>query len=58
MRLIVQEFTADPFYGSRRLDAWLVEQGEAVSRKLAQRLMARMRLKPICPDPPAIPSSG
>jgi putative transposase len=58
MRLIVQEFAADPFYGSRRLDAWLVEQGEAVSCKLAQRLMGRMKLKAIYPDPPAKTPSG
>jgi putative transposase len=32
MRLIEREFTERPFYGSRRITASLVRQGEAVNR--------------------------
>jgi putative transposase len=49
MRLIDQEYTAHPFLGSRRLTAWLVEQGEAVNRKRVQRLMRLMGLEAIYP---------
>ena len=51
MRLIDQEYTAHPFLGSRRLTAWLVEQGEGVNRKRVQRLMRRMGLEAIYPRP-------
>jgi putative transposase len=51
MRLIDQEYTAHPFLGSRRLTAWLVEQGEAVNRKRVQRLMRLMGLEAIYPKP-------
>ena len=30
MRLIDEQYTACPFYGSRRMTAWLVERGEGV----------------------------
>ena len=33
MRLIDEQYTACPFYGSRRMTVWLTEQGEEVSRK-------------------------
>ena len=32
MRLIDEEYTAHPFYGSRRMTAWLARRGEAVNR--------------------------
>jgi putative transposase len=51
MRLIDQEYTAHPFLGSRRLTAWLAEQGEAVNRKRVQRLMRLMGLEAIYPKP-------
>jgi putative transposase len=51
MRLIDQEYTAHPFLGSRRLTAWLIEQGEAVNRKRVQRLMRVMGLEAIYPKP-------
>jgi len=51
MRLIDQEYTAHPFLGSRRLTAWLIEQGEEVNRKRVQRLMRRMGLEAIDPKP-------
>ena len=51
MRLIDEEYTAHPFYGSRRMTAWLVRQGEAVNRKRVQRLMRLMGLEAIYPKP-------
>jgi len=51
MRLIDQEYTAHPFYGTRRMRAWLNEQGEEVNRKRVQRLMRLMGLEAIYPKP-------
>jgi putative transposase len=51
MRLLDAEYTAHPFYGSRRLTAWLVRQGEAVNRKRVQRLLRLMGLEAIYPRP-------
>ena len=36
-----------PFYGSRRMKAWLERQGKQVSRKRVQRLMRVMGLRAI-----------
>jgi putative transposase len=52
MRLIDERYTACPFYGSRRMAAWLAGQGEAVNRKRVQRLMRSMGLEAIYPKPP------
>lgn len=51
MRLIDQEYTAHPFFGSRRMTAWLIEQEEEVNRKRVQRLMRLMGLEAIYPKP-------
>ena len=51
MRLIDQEYTAHPFYGSRRLTKWLANQGEGVNRKRVQRLLRLMGLVAIYPKP-------
>jgi putative transposase len=51
MRLLDEAYTAHPFYGSRRLTAWLVSQGEAVNRKRVQRLLRVMGLEAIYPKP-------
>ena len=40
-----------PFYGSRRMAAWLQAQGHAVNRKRVQRLMQRMGLAAIYQRP-------
>ncbi len=42
MRLLDEEYTRHPFYGSRRLTAWLISQGEEVNRKRVQRLLRLM----------------
>jgi putative transposase len=51
MRKIDEQYTACPFYGSRRMTAWLVDQGEEVNRKRVQRLMRIMGLEAIYPKP-------
>jgi putative transposase len=51
MRLLDEQYTACPFYGSRRLTAWLVNQGEEVNRKRVQRLMRLMGLEALYPKP-------
>jgi putative transposase len=51
MRLIDRQYTARPFYGSRRMGVWLGQQGEEVNRKRVQRLMRLMGLEAIYPKP-------
>jgi putative transposase len=51
MRRIDEQYTARPFYGSRRMTIWLNEQGEEVNRKRVQRLMRLMGLEAIYPKP-------
>ena len=51
MRLIDQQYTAHPFYGSRKMTAWLAGQGHPVNRKRVQRLMRLMGLEAIYPKP-------
>jgi putative transposase len=51
MGLIDRQFTARPFYGSRRMVVWLGQQGEDVSRKRVRRLMRVMGLEAIYPKP-------
>jgi putative transposase len=51
MRRIDEQYTAWPFYGSRRMTAWLRQEGEAVNRKRVQRLMRLMGLEATYPKP-------
>ena len=51
MRLIDEQYTARPFYGSRRITRWLVRQGQGVNRKRVQRLLRVMGLEAIYPKP-------
>jgi putative transposase len=44
MELIDRQYLARPFYGSRRMAAWLATQGFPVNRKRVQRLMRLMGL--------------
>jgi putative transposase len=39
MALIDRQYLARPYYGSRRMAAWLAPQGRVVNRKRVQRLM-------------------
>jgi putative transposase len=59
MRLLDEQYTACPFYGSRRMTAWLVRQGEAVNRKRVRRLLRLMGLEALYPKPRlSAPSPG
>ena len=49
MESIDQEYTRHPFYGTRRITAWLKTQGHCVNRKRVQRLMREMGLEGISP---------
>ena len=51
MRRIDEQYTAYPFYGSRKMTNWLVQQGEVVNRKRVQRLMRQMGLEALYPKP-------
>lgn len=51
MKLIDQQFTETPFYGIRRMTAWLKTQGESVNHKRVARLMRKMGLEAIYPKP-------
>jgi putative transposase len=51
MRRIDAEYTRHPFYGSRKMAAWLNGHGEVVNRKRVQRLMRVMGLEAIYPKP-------
>jgi putative transposase len=51
MRLLDEQFTRTPFYGSRRMTVWLRRLGYAVNRKRVQRLMSLMGLEAMYPKP-------
>lgn len=51
MDLIDKEYTRHPFYGSRRMRAYLRDKGYHVNRKRIQRLMSLMGLRAIHPGP-------
>ncbi len=51
MRLIDGQYTKRPFYGSRRMTAWLSILGYEINRKRVQRLMRKMGLEAIYPRP-------
>jgi len=47
MKLIDHQYLAIPFYGARKIAAWLKSQGQRVNRKRVRRLMRVMGLKSI-----------
>ena len=51
MRLLDEEYTRHPFYGSRKRTLWLNEQGYSVNRKRVQRLMRMLGIQGIAPGP-------
>jgi putative transposase len=51
MALIDRQYLARPYYGSRRMAAWLATQGHRVNRKRVQRLMRLMGLVAIYQRP-------
>jgi len=50
-RLIDEEYTRHPFYGTRRMVVFLLTVGHTVNRKRVQRLMRRMGLAGMAPGP-------
>jgi putative transposase len=50
-RLIDEEYTRHPFYGSRRMVVFLGKEGHLVNRKRVQRLMREMGLVGMAPGP-------
>jgi putative transposase len=53
MALIDRQYLARPYYGSRRMAAWLATQGHPVNRKRVQRLMRLMGLVAVYQRPNA-----
>jgi putative transposase len=51
MRLLDEQYTRAPFYGSRRMAEWLMTQGLEVNRKRVARLMALMGIEAVYPKP-------
>lgn len=51
MRLIDEEYTKHPFYGSRRMTAYLIKNGLEVGRKRISRLMRLMGIEAIYQKP-------
>ena len=51
MRLIDEEYTRHPFYGTRKMRYYLRRKGYQVNRKRVQRLMHKMGLQSIAPKP-------
>ncbi len=50
-RLIDEEYTRHPFYGTRRMVVFLANAGHTVNRKRVQRLMRLMGLSGMAPGP-------
>jgi len=51
MRLLDQQYTDTPYYGVRRMTAWLRGQGYAVNHKRVARLLRTMGLETLYPQP-------
>ncbi len=51
MRLLDEQYTRTPFYGSRKMVEWLGVQGFNVNRKRVSRLMALMGIEAVYPKP-------
>jgi putative transposase len=59
MRLIDEEFTRHPFYGSRRLTHYLKKLGYQINRKRVKGLMKKMGISAIYPKPNlSVPNIG
>ena len=51
MRLLDEQYTRTPFYGSRKMTEWLTTQGHAVNRKRVTRLMELLGIEAVYPKP-------
>ncbi len=59
MKLIDRQYLVTPFYGARRMVAWLKTQHHVVNRKRVRRLMRLMGLKAIYRRPrTSVPAAG
>ena len=58
MALIDRQFLETPYYGSRKMTAWLCRQGYAVNRKRVRRLMRQMGLQAIWQKPNTEPGAS
>jgi putative transposase len=51
MRLLDEQYTRTPFYGTRKMTAWLKTLGYEVNRKRVTRLLRTMGLEAVVPKP-------
>src|SRR6266852_622034 len=51
MRLLDEQYTRTPFYGSRKMTEWLQRQGELVNEKRVRRLLRTMGVMALYPGP-------
>jgi len=51
MRLIDEEYTRHPFYGSRQMRNYLRKNGHKINRKRVRRLMQKMGIQSVAPKP-------
>jgi putative transposase len=51
MKMLDRQYTARPFYGVRKMTAWLATQGEIVNPKRVRRLLRKMGIEAIYPKP-------
>ncbi len=58
MRRLDEQYTRAPFYGIRRMTAWLQQQGEKVNHKHVRRLLRLMGLEAIYPKPNLSPAAA
>jgi putative transposase len=59
MRWLDEPYTATPFYGVRRMTAWLRRRGDAVNPKRVRRLLRQMGLAAVYAKPRlSLPAAG
>jgi putative transposase len=51
MRLLDEQYTRAPFYGSRKMTEWLATEGHEVNRKRVSRLMELLGIQAVYPKP-------
>jgi putative transposase len=51
MRMLDEQYTRTPFYGIRRMTAWVQQQGQKANHKHVRRLLRLMGLEAIYPKP-------
>ena len=51
LRLLDEQYTRTPFYGSRKMTKWLATAGHTVNRKRVSRLMGVLGIQAVYPKP-------